>query len=465
VALRPEEEEDDVAYRTRPEWIRFFHGAWLLSTRSFTPAQSGWYITLLAEAASEGDPPGYLPEDEAELKAIAGWTEVSRDIIAALEYGCKISEEFILKEVKRRERQWLTVRRKFLSSADHPGYVYNPRLVESIQEAYELTDQRNQKVNRNRIRRTSKYRRPPPDFKKDLGRGAAVSEGMLAHAANRVEELRRILALSKASEVLDIKELENLGIPDFSIGPEPLIPERRSPSELKREKSWPRSKALALSDDEEAIAQKDDTNRVGQEISRDRDRGSLVGLREISKSTMVEIPIPLEEIEDVIGSDNQELFVLKAKQGSKSNEVPKATRRPGAKSVPATVFAEKKFSLTSAMRQHLAGKYPELEQGDYDYLVEKFKLVYYGKRYSSWARTFYNFVGNQLTQYNYAPGSFNWRGNGKDGPHGPTRFESTAERNKRLIEENEQYSRSLLERDKPSHPKLSTSVPVAADDD
>lgn len=88
---------------------------------------------------------------------------------------------------------------------------------------------------------------------------------------------------------------------------------------------------------------------------------------------------------------------------------PVVTGKTLLKKKPETIFDENRFVITEGMLAHLTQKYPEFVVGDWEYLVEKFKNVNYGKKYISWKRTFYNFVGNQVTLYGYTPGAFNWR--------------------------------------------------------
>lgn len=108
---------------------------------------------------------------------------------------------------------------------------------------------------------------------------------------------------------------------------------------------------------------------------------------------------------------------------------------------PETIFDEKKFRITEGMSAHLSQKYPKFVSGDWDYLVEKFKDVYYQKRYTSWSRTFYNFVRNQIVLYSYTPGAFAaLEAQGQSQPRN-----STQERHAQAEREADELSRRYLQ--------------------
>jgi hypothetical protein len=112
---------------------------------------------------------------------------------------------------------------------------------------------------------------------------------------------------------------------------------------------------------------------------------------------------------------------------------------------PETLFDEEKFIITAFMKQHLFEKYPELDNGDLEWMRDKFCNVYHNRRYASWSRCFYNFVLNQLTKYDYQPGSYNWRRTqgGKNVSATKKPWESAADRNSRLEQEAAEYTRKL----------------------
>lgn len=134
-----------------------------------------------------------------------------------------------------------------------------------------------------------------------------------------------------------------------------------------------------------------------------------------------------------------------------------------------TLFNEEKFALTDKMKKYLGDKYPEFVQGDIDYMVEKFKLLYHGKVYTSWSRTFYNFVSNQLVMYGYKPGQFQWRkiegSKTSSTPYPQAVNEPAVERNARLERENDEYTQRLLQSSNSSdNSEDSEALPLTADD-
>lgn len=124
-----------------------------------------------------------------------------------------------------------------------------------------------------------------------------------------------------------------------------------------------------------------------------------------------------------------------------------------------SLFDEAKFKITEGMSAHLRLKYPEFVAGDWDFMVEKFKNVYHGKRYISWSRTFYNFVANQVTQYGYKPGSFDWRG-------AATKSQSTAsDRSARVEREADELSQRYLQSEGPGdNQNDEEALPLAPED-
>jgi hypothetical protein len=124
-----------------------------------------------------------------------------------------------------------------------------------------------------------------------------------------------------------------------------------------------------------------------------------------------------------------------------------------------SLFDETKFKITEKMASHLSAKYPEFVAGDWEWLVEKFKNVYYGKRYISWSRTFYNFVANQVTHYGYRSGAFNWRQ--PELKSQPT----AAERNAQAERDADALSRKFLQSEGPGdNQEDSEALPLTAAD-
>ena len=109
---------------------------------------------------------------------------------------------------------------------------------------------------------------------------------------------------------------------------------------------------------------------------------------------------------------------------------------------PETFFIEAKFVVTEKMVEHLFSKYKGFSQGDIDYMREKFIAVYTGKTQVSWSMTFYKFVSNQLVNYGYYPGKFDWQNNQRQSQSQGARAngkESAGERQARVLAENQQF--------------------------
>jgi len=133
-----EQLEEEEAYKARPQWFKFFYGAWLLSTSTLDDDQRGWYMQLLCYAASEGDPPGYLVDDEDELKEIAGFKELDSAVLFLLGKGVHLPGDVLNDCIDARQRKWNKVMKKFRHSEKHGGMLYNKRLQAALAEAYQL---------------------------------------------------------------------------------------------------------------------------------------------------------------------------------------------------------------------------------------------------------------------------------------------------------------------------------------
>lgn len=134
---------------------------------------------------------------------------------------------------------------------------------------------------------------------------------------------------------------------------------------------------------------------------------------------------------------------------------------------PETLFEEDKFTITEQMFANLRPKYPEFVLGDWEYLVEKFKNVYHGKTYISWARTFYNFVGNQVTLYGYKPGQYDWRrAEAQRSTEAPIKKTMTAaERNAEAERIADEYTNRLLQGNRvDANQEDSEVLPLTSDD-
>src|SRR5215831_12600005 len=107
-------------YDRRPEWIKWYYARWVSATQMMDPEQKGWYINLLMHAAIQGEPPGYLPNDDEELRYIAGIKSLRPE-------G---------PEKKSKHKKWERVKSKFRVSTEFPELVYNKLLVTSLKEAH-----------------------------------------------------------------------------------------------------------------------------------------------------------------------------------------------------------------------------------------------------------------------------------------------------------------------------------------
>jgi hypothetical protein len=345
------EREDEIGSLDRPEWFKWYYTSWAESTALMDAEQRGWYFNLLMYAASQGDPPGYLPSDEEQLKDIAGFTTVPKEVIDLLAkevnstaIGNAIATLYGSEALRvSRNDKWLRVRKKWRRSSTHDDLLYNPRLIETLREAYEATKN---------ARRAGRA-------------GADARWGR------------------KAKERQDV------------YGGATLLPELQEQAD---------SVAVPYGYD-----------------------------RELDKDTK--------------------------KEGSK------APSKKGKKGE--TRFDETLFTITPHMMEVLEKKFPEFQAGDFEYMVDKFKNVYHGKYYTSWSRTFYNFVTNQVISYGYRPGDFNWRSTtDKKQPRtgGGERYEPAAEKNARLEREADEYARRLQGSGTGDSEEDEEALPLTADD-
>lgn len=126
--------QDDKTVLKRPEWFKWFGSRYLTSVEHWDADQRGWYHKLLVWSAVQGEPPGYIPSDDEELRSIAGFNSVTFSrVFSALASSpdlLLLVEEYH----KQQERKWLQVMRKFKPSNDHPGQLYNKVMVEVMQD-------------------------------------------------------------------------------------------------------------------------------------------------------------------------------------------------------------------------------------------------------------------------------------------------------------------------------------------
>lgn len=386
-------------------WLKWHYTNWTESTALFDDQQCGWYIRLLMYAASQGNPPGYLEEDEDELKLIAGFAtrsspnalqDLTRELLdiatkwevngGAIDGANRVAIALALhshleKVTASSHKRWLKVRRKWFKSEDYPGLVYNPKLVETLKEAYDARD-------------------------------------VLINAGKKGSQAR----WNKPREVVNLAEempsLVNSPAIDNPIGP------------VNSPVNGPPYGILDLRFKTEKTSLVKDTN-------------------ESKDPPMVEEDSP----------DSQGLEDDKPQDGSK--------RRTRSK--PKILFDENKFIVLEDMKVHLRRKHPTFQlfvDGDWSFIADKFKNFWYGQTMISWRRTFYTFATNQVVEYGYRPGKFN-EGQSDEtriGPRSANAFESAAERNERLHKSNEEYTESLLSNGESDDSDDSDAIPLTSDD-
>lgn len=378
-----EELEDIEAEKHRPMWFKFFYGAWLMSTANMDDDQKGWYMTLLCWSALEGDIPGYLPENEDELKEIAGFNTLASAVSYIIKCGVGIPEGVLNQLTEVRERKWKRVRNKFVTQAKHPGYICNRRLVKALNEAYRNKDQQRE-------------------------------AGILSQEAQKEQRRKREEESRLATTVETGLDLDETGVKDN------LQKQRGLARPVERAAPRAGERSLGSNFNLSSLSSKltkDSTNTLELKTGK---RGLV-----LEEATKKEEYIPGE-------------LVLTP---------PEPTKRGKQRRAPETVFDETEFTITALMKQHLFEKYPELDDGDLEWMRYKFCNVYHNTRHSSWSRCFYNFVFNQITKYDYEPGSYKRR-KSNGGPNSNVGqkqkpWESAGERNSRLEQQAAEYTRKL----------------------
>lgn len=104
--ISPVELKNHPRYKPSP-WFMFDVRRWTVETMLFNATQRGWLITLICEAAANAEPAGYLPDNDEELKRLAGIEDFDPLI----------------------ERDWQRVIRKFKKSKKYIGKIFYPRLL------------------------------------------------------------------------------------------------------------------------------------------------------------------------------------------------------------------------------------------------------------------------------------------------------------------------------------------------
>lgn len=136
--------QDNKLLPKRPEWFKWFGDRYMSDVLHWDADQRGWYHWLLVWSAVQGQPIGYLPSDEEELKSIAGFnSNTFSSVFSALASTPDLKlllEEYIAKQ----ERKWQKVMEKFRLSTDYPGLIYNNKMVEVMQDTMRYQDFRSQ---------------------------------------------------------------------------------------------------------------------------------------------------------------------------------------------------------------------------------------------------------------------------------------------------------------------------------
>lgn len=424
----PELLEDEQAYRTRPEWFKFFYGAWLLSTQTMDDKQRGWYIQLLTWAATEGDPPGFLPSDEDELKQIAGCEVLPQEVSYLLGMGAKIPEAAMVHVVAERERKWQKVRRKFISDPEDEDLVFNPRLIKALKQAYN-----------NKLRIT------------EMG----IAGAKVRWAGNRKRKKRKMaLAIPDEAESQESQEYEESLLENGVDYAKSQMPRKKELMADAMPSSMPSPMAINLS--LLSSLEGDQLSSLGDSFQKSE---------EITLE-LIELVSEAESLGEETNNSESQTELGEEKGG------PAGKKRR----LPETFFDENKWVITAKMKAHLLTKYLSdgIEMGDVEHLGEKFILVHHNSKYARWAMAFYNFVDNQLTKYGYEFGAYKRKGKRHERP-APTiqsssdgkpweRQESSADRNARLEDEADEYTRQLRSRGSGLDSENQKGLPLAADD-
>lgn len=350
------EEEAEI---TRPPWIKFFYANWFSATTRMDPEQRGWYIQLLTYAAEHGDPPGYLPNDDIELRQIAGFLDTPEYITHLMEQGVVVPNDVLAIIAEARRKKWQRVLNKFHPSTRIPGLLYNRRLRREVETAIH-------------------------------GQKMRIKAGKQRQRLNRPTKLLKRKGIAANARESDDSTGKPLGTNDVVAN---------------------------------AIA----PGIAGTETS------TVTYSEQKGKEHMLEHPPLLSS--PLIKEGTLPLTVQRQEASTQTG--PSTVRGDvRGRRTPETVFNEKKFEVTADMRAWVKEHYPEFAEGDITYLKLKFALVYTGKRYASWKRAWYNFVNNQVVNYGYRPGAFNWRSQ-KQGNGGQASVQEVKDRLRREIAEEE----------------------------
>lgn len=146
----------------RPPAFQFYASNWISSTSLMDAEQRGWYIQLLAWAWGNSQIQGVLPDDEDELRLIAG----NRLLSTASKNKHTLAE--IDDEVGRsdNEKRWRKVREKFVPSPEHPGFVHNPRLTKVLRRVEMYREGRKKRAKAGAEEKWRRWRKEHPEAAK-----------------------------------------------------------------------------------------------------------------------------------------------------------------------------------------------------------------------------------------------------------------------------------------------------------
>lgn len=317
--------------RPRPEWFKLYYLRFADSTKLLDSEQVGWYWRLLLYAASQGEPCGYLNNDDDELRQIAEVKDMPAEEVVLLS---KTSEGIVYLNAwkERQTKRWLKVRGKFRVSQANSNLLYNKMLVAILQEAYQRQDQ-------------------------------AIESANTRWAEEQKKNQRQQKKLESKQQ--KTKQLEE---------PPPIELDDALPLDSK----LPDNNGLNAPAYPSAIQQQCDITLIS---SFNTDSTSCL---DSVDSTLSFEELRKSVVEKEVKEPRPSLLKRKAE----------------------SLFEEERFEITAEMSSHLSVKHSDFVQGDWDYMVEEFKNVFYGKKKASWKRTFYTFVNNQRMRYSYEAGDY-----------------------------------------------------------
>lgn len=405
--------DDDRDILPRPSSIPYYAEAWLKAVRYWDADQKGWYHELLIWSAVQGEPPGYLPSDEEELKRIAGYEDPTRSGFGLV--ALSISSLALETYVRGQEEKWAKVRKKFRTCKENESFVYNPKMLEAIAEATKAAQgkQASSQVLGNNSFPTSSISKqassresshpvsskalplpgrttnskwventetvPSPLSKEDA---AFENKDASETSENSVKHSKVLETTSEhSSGIVQLKSnsssasAENKSIVDATWKDDLSLPSRALPSQSR------------LYDCREEFDSLKDSSRDSNSSSEENSNLSkplnpLSSPYERRRPTLDELR---EQVEEEKKRKRLEIKLIRSRK----------SREP-------TLFDEKKFFLDDGLIAWLKEKHPELDERDYEFLREQFCNSRSKRVEISWRRQFHTYVNNALKEY-YIP--------------------------------------------------------------